>query len=172
MEHGFAEEGGAEGDAVESAGEFAVAPGFDAVGELAAVEIGVGFDDGGGDPGRLAVGAALDDPVEAAVEGDLEFALSDDLAEGARHVEVVEVDDGPRVGTEPEDLVAAFIAHGKDAVPVSPQDGVGIELYSAAVAGRVVMFRGHRLGAAPQTSVRRRSVSQPADYPQQQRQDH
>lgn len=132
-EHGLAEERAADADAVESADESAVLPGFDGVCVSASVELGVDADDGGGDPGvggvRAGLGAVFDDVAEGVIEGVGVAGVSDAFGQGASDFEaVVEGEDGAGVGAEPVDALAASPAgHGEQSDAVGVQEGVGGE---------------------------------------------
>ena len=119
MEHRFAEESAADGNAVEATGEMAVVPGFDGMGEAAAVKLAIALDDLFGDPGLIAVGAGAHDGFEGLVYADLERAVGENALEAVGDVEsIVKGDDRARVRLEPADL-AVFHAHGEDAVEVA-----------------------------------------------------
>ena len=84
-EHGFTVKGPPDGHAVEPAGEFAVDPGFHAVGVAELVHSNVGGLDGGGDPGAAArltgFGAGPDDRGEVVVEANFEVMLAERFAQ-------------------------------------------------------------------------------------------
>ena len=90
-EHAFAEEGGAEADAVEAADQLSVAPGLDGVAgadvEQLAVEPADALVDPGLRPRRGGVGAAVDDRLEIGVDADLELARGDRARQPAGQVE-------------------------------------------------------------------------------------
>ncbi len=137
VEHGLAEKGAADGDAIEAAGEVTFVPGFDGVGGAALVEAAVEGGDAGGNPGAFAaVGATGDDVVEGVVNADFELVLADGLAEGAGDVEAIEFKDAAGIGAVPEDA-AVRIGHGEDAGLVAEQDEIrGDAIRHAAHAGR------------------------------------
>src|SRR5258708_13875171 len=103
-EHAHAEEGGAELDAVEPAGEHAIRPAFNAMGRPALEERGVEGDDLVVDPGLRPVGrrlgAAAHDGLEGAVAAYGEAAAADRSAQAARNVESIE---GQGAGAHPID---------------------------------------------------------------------
>ena len=163
-EHGFAEEGGADGQAVEPADEdqftrlFVRQPHLDGVGDAGVVEEAVGADDGLVDPGAgpVGVGARDDDLGEGAVGGDDEASRADLLAQGARHGEggvgregVVgeEGDDAAEVGVAPEEFAGADVGHREVPAPVRADDlsdeGVG-DGGVAGIAGRTIRTRRGR----------------------------
>ena len=128
VEHRFAGEEAFESDAVDAAGEFAILPAFDAVGEAALVEVGVGLDHVGSDPGTFfPVGAALDDAGEIAVEGASESAGAKGAGQAAGSVEAVQFEDGPGIGRPPQDR-AFFIEPGEDAPAIRFDQGPGFQV--------------------------------------------
>ena len=132
VEHAFTEEGGAEADAVESAGELAILPCFDAVGEAEFVEVGVGGDKLFADPSSLGTiaGAGAHDRGKIVVEADFKTALlggfCDQRAERMGDVEGVERHDAARVGGVPPDSPIAA-GHGKETLGVAGEKSLGIE---------------------------------------------
>ncbi len=119
MEHGLAEEGAADGDAVEAAGKAVVAPGLDGMGEAATVKLAIALDDLLGDPGFVAAGAGAHDGFEGLIDAEIEEAALERALEAMGDVEgFVEWDDGARVRGEPADL-AVVHAHREDAVKVA-----------------------------------------------------
>lgn len=147
VEHGLAEEGGVEGDAVEAADEFAVAPGFDGVCEAELVEPGVGGDELGGDPGAIVAvfHAAAHGAGEVGVEADFESALADALAEGAGDVEGVERQNAAGVGGVPADA-AVPVGHGEDALGIGGEQGLGAEIGGGGHGGGGVAGRRFKRG--------------------------
>ena len=126
MEHALAEEGRAQGDAVEAAAQTAVAPGFDRMGEAHFMQPDVKPFDRRVDPGFLAPrrgqGAGANDLPEGRVAAHLEVAASQAPPETPRYMEVVERQDAAAIRIDPVDLlrVAAF-GHWKDADGVGPE---------------------------------------------------
>ena len=121
-EHALAEEGGSEVDAIESAHQTGSAistggiafPHFDTGGEALPIEFGIGLDDVGAQPGAfflvavLGCGAASDDALEIAIDGDLVLVAIDKLAHGVADVDLLGEDDEALQGTEPQGLVLAL----------------------------------------------------------------
>lgn len=106
VEHGFAGEESADGDAIKSADEFSFAPSFDGVSVSESMQIGVGEDEFLGDPAVFAVGAMgtmADDLAEGLVEGDAEWVLSQATLEASGNVETIPFKDGARIGRPPSD---------------------------------------------------------------------
>ena len=122
MKHRLAEEGAANGHAVETAGERILFPGLDAVSISELMKSRIGLVDLRRDPGSLrAVGAGLDDIGEGAVEGHGERAAAADRSEGARRSECIEVQNRSGIGSEPVDL-PALVAHGENPGGVGGQE--------------------------------------------------
>ncbi len=103
VEHGFAEEGGAEGQAIEAAEEMGLAgggvggPGFDGVGVSGVMQEVEPAGDGGVDPGAFVgvgvvvrfarLGAVIDDLGEGGVRAEVEGTGADAAIESARDME-------------------------------------------------------------------------------------
>ena len=148
VEHGFGEEGGADGEAVDSADEgvgvgvFVGGGDLDGVGESGLEEAGVHVDDALVDPreviGRAGGCAGVEDGVEVAVGGDFERSPSGVACDGAGDVESVgggEGEDGAAWRVEPADLAAVWccfegVGHGEVAC------GVGEEVAFDGPAGQ------------------------------------
>ena len=126
MEHGFASEESADGDAVKSADELGCVPSFDGVGVSELVQVFVGEDEFLGDPAVFAVGAAgavADDLAEGLVEGDAEWVLAQAAFEASGDVKAVPFENGARIGRPPSDGVDR---------PREEADSVGFEQLSGA----------------------------------------
>ena len=126
-EHALAEEGGAQHDAVEAAGEPPVAPGLDAVGVPLPVQRAVGLEDRAVDPGfgpaPGAPRAAPHDAGEFAVHGDLEVPGTHRPRQPARHVEAVQRNDAALLRVDPEDVgLRLALGHGEEPAAVGPED--------------------------------------------------
>ena len=142
-EHALTEEGGTEVDAIETShqtrgavGIGSVAfPHFDTGGKALAMEFGVGSDDVGAQPGSflliavLGCGAATDDSVEVAIDGDLVFATADELAHGVADVDLLGEDDEALQRTEPKGLGLVVEGEpGEVAVGVGEQQTVDTQV--------------------------------------------
>ena len=129
-EHGLAEEGGPEREAVEPPDERLAPPGLDGVGDAAAVELGVGLDHPGSDPGAVLAGpghggAGDHDLRERGVEGDAEEAPPHRPAEAAGDHELVRQQDHARVGRVP---VKRLALPGEDAHRVGEEQPLGAQV--------------------------------------------
>src|SRR3712207_1182364 len=102
-EHAFAEEGGAEVDAVEPADQLAPLPAFDRMGVAMLVEADEALLDLAVDPGFVAPGAGAQHAGEVFVAGDVVDAATHRFPERAGEAEAVERDDGAAAGLDPED---------------------------------------------------------------------
>lgn len=108
VEHGFAGEEAADGDAVKSADELGCVPSFNGVGVSELVEVFVGEDEFLGDPAVFAVGttgAVADDLAEGLVEGDAKWVLTEAAFEASGDVKAVPFEDGAGIGRPPSDGV-------------------------------------------------------------------
>lgn len=107
VEHGFAGEEPADGDAVDAAGQLAALPAFEAVGVAGFVEASIGFDKFAGDPGfraaRSGGGTVFDDLREGAVNGDFEDVFAKELFQAVGDVELAEFQNRARIGRPPGD---------------------------------------------------------------------
>src|SRR6202008_4919984 len=96
-EHALAEEGAAEGDAVESADQRVAVVDLDAVAVAPLVELTIEAVDAPVDPGARAArprfGAAIEHAVEIAVDGDGELIGPHRAGEPCWHMKAVERDD-------------------------------------------------------------------------------
>src|SRR5262249_46879954 len=125
-EHALAEEGAADGDAVEPADQPAVLPALDGVGEPHLEELAVQQEDLAVDPGvaapRPGRGAAIDDALEVGMAADLERLLPHRLLQPPGHVEGLEREDAAQLRIDPVDLrVITALRHRED------PDGVGTQ---------------------------------------------
>lgn len=104
-------------------------PDFKAVGVAGVMEIGVGSDEFGGDPGGTAVGdnrpAFANDLLERLVDRDLERFAAQKAEKAARGVESIEFNDGARIGRPPGDGVNR---PGKGAGPIGGEQGGDVQL--------------------------------------------
>lgn len=108
VEHGFAGEESADGDAVKSADKLRCVPSFDGVSVSELAQVFVGEDEFLGDPAVFAVGAAgavADDLAEGLIEGDAEWVLAQAAFEASRDVKAVQFEDSARIGRPPSDGV-------------------------------------------------------------------
>lgn len=142
-EHALAEEGGTEVDAIETSHQTRGAVGigsiafpyFDTGGEALTMEFCVGSDDVGAQPGTfllvavLGCGAATDDTVEVAIDGDVVLATADELAHGVADVDLLGEDDEALQRTEPEGLVLVLEGEPREvAVGVGEQQTVDTQV--------------------------------------------
>ena len=126
VKHRFAEEGAADRDAVETAGELALLPRLNRVSMAKLMEARVAFEDLFIDPGLGAFGALLHDFDEGSVDPDFENFSSSDPLESLGHVEFFEREDRARIGREPADL-AILHCHGKNAEAISLEQDFRID---------------------------------------------
>ena len=121
VEHAFAEKCAADAHAIEAAGEFAVTPDFDAVGELQVVKTAIGRDHLVVDPGAAGAffHAGAHDPLEVAVDAHFKivFGAAQELGQIFGDVELIERDNSARVSGVPADF-AVGVGHGEDAVAI------------------------------------------------------
>ena len=107
VEHGFAREKSADGDAVDAADEPAVLPAFEAVCVALGVHLGVAVEEFLSDPGGAAArggfSAAFHDFAKRAVAGDLENIFANGLDEAAGEMELVELENAAGIGRPPGD---------------------------------------------------------------------
>src|ERR1043165_6321402 len=160
VEHRLAGEDAAGVDAVQAAGERAVAPGLDAVRVAGLVQPRVGGDDARVDPravllGTRRGGAAADDGAEVAVDGEREAAPLHGLSQRPPDVELVEEDDRAPPRREPrqrqplvrprEDAVAIGVAQRLDGEVLADGDDVAARATRIGKAG--MRHRSHRTTA-------------------------
>ena len=124
-EHGFAEEGTADGHAVETADQpVGVVVHLDTVGVAGHVQPVVGvlhvFRDPGAVLARAGLGTGLDDGLEVGVETDVEAPVAQHLAQAAVHAELVREQHHARVRAPPQDGLALLVP-GEDAAAVGGQ---------------------------------------------------
>ena len=142
-EHAFAKEGSAQVDTIETANETRgcvgigsiVFPHLDTGSEALAMEFGIGSDDVGAQPGAfflvaiLGCGAAADDAIEVAIDGDVVLTALDELAHGVADVDLAGEDDKALQGTEPQGLVLALEREpGEEAVGVGQQQTIDTQV--------------------------------------------
>ncbi len=147
-EHALTEEGAAQSDAVETADQHLVLPTFDAVGMAAPVKLQVQPADRRVYPGVLASRrrgcAGVEHRRKGCVRTHDERLVSDGPAKPGRYVEGVQRNDATLVGLDEEDAgVVAGLSHGKDALRVATQEGVGGERPRGRIGG------GGRVGQIP-----------------------
>lgn len=134
--HGFAEEGRADRNAVDSPDELAVVPSLDAVCKAERVQFVVERLDGWADPSAMIIttrdgGTSADDLGEALVSADLEEAFSALLGKGPLEVEPADwipLDKGlnrSRIWAIPMDLALTTVGHGKQALAIGAEQEVG-----------------------------------------------
>ena len=98
MEHRLAEEGTADGDAVQSADQLLVLPRLDGVTETESMQRHVAAQDVLGDPGLVAGRARAHHGLERGVDANLESRLADDPLQSRGCVEGAERQDATRIG--------------------------------------------------------------------------
>jgi hypothetical protein len=129
MEHGFAGEEAADGDAVDATDEAVILPAFEAVGPAGLMELDVGPDEGAGDPGGVVLargfGAGTDHPIEGMVEGDAEGGSAEGASQAAGDMDLIEIEDGAWIGRPPGD---GFGAPGKDSGAIGGEETVDGEV--------------------------------------------
>lgn len=135
-DHGFAEEGGAERDAIEAAHKLLPVPHLDRMGEAAGVEIAIGAFDRMVDPGRRAIrrggGAERQYLSEGAVGGDAELVAAQHLGQRTRQVEPFERQDRAEFGLDPIDFPrVAVVRHGEDTNGIGLQQDQRIDQHAA-----------------------------------------
>jgi len=126
VEHAFAGEEVAGVYAVEAAHQFGVEPDFDAVGEAAAVGLGVGFHHGGVYPCVASGkgGAGADDFREGMVEGDAEAGVLEVSAGAFAEAEFGQGKDTAFEGADPGNPVMLIAGPGEDAEGIGGGEGV------------------------------------------------
>lgn len=143
-EHAFSGEEAAESDAVESAHEFAIAPGFNAVGQAKLVQPGVGHNEVFADPGFFAArcrgGAVAHDGFEGGVYVDLVRPFLHHPLQRTRYVESIQGQNGAGVGLIP--VNAILLSHGEHALRVSGEQQPGRQFHAMIVQGRKMWARG------------------------------
>ena len=124
-EHAFAAESAADGDAIETAGQFAVLPALDTVGDTQPVQFDEGLDDFIVDPGILAAfggGGALPHNIgKGAIGADFKNPAAHCFLQALGDVEGFQRQDAADFGVDPEDIgiVAAF-RHGENSRSIGP----------------------------------------------------
>ncbi len=102
VEHGFASEESAHGDAINATGEFVVEPAFEAVRVALFVQAGVGLDEFGSDPCATPAGPRQRAPfhhlAEGLVGGDAKFTAMNDARQASRDVQAVKGQHPARIG--------------------------------------------------------------------------
>ena len=147
-EHALAEKGAADVDAVEAADQPLALPHLDAGGEALAVELGVGGNHVGAEPGTVLVdaqaAAVANDAPEVLVDAQAVLALVHQRAHGVADVNLVGEDDEALHGTEANGVVAAEGVPGEDAVAVGQQQAVDAQVaaYGYAAVGVAVVWVG------------------------------
>ena len=131
-EHALAEEGAPDVDTVEAADQPLALPHLDAGGEALAVELGVGGNHVGAEPGTVFIdaqpAAVADDAPEVLVDAQAVLALVHQRAHGVADVNLVGEDDEALHGTVPDGVVAAEGVPGEDAVAVGQQQAVDAQV--------------------------------------------
>ena len=131
-EHAFAEEGAPDVDTVEAADQPLVLPHLDAGGEALAVELGVGGNHVGAEPGTVLLdaqpAAVADDAPEVLVDAQAVLALVHQRAHGVADVNLVGEDDEALHGTVPDGVVAAEGVPWEYAVAVGQQQAVDAQV--------------------------------------------
>ena len=131
-EHAFAEEGAPDVDTVEAADQPLVLPHLDAGGEALAVELGVGGNHVGAEPGTVLLdaqpAAVADDAPEVLVDAQAVLALVHQRAHGVADVNLVGEDDEALHGTVPDGVVAAEGVPWENAVAVGQKQAVDAQV--------------------------------------------
>lgn len=123
-------------------------PHLDAGGEALAVELRIGGNHVGAEPGTVLVdaqlSAVLDDGLEVLVDADTVVTLIHQRAHGVADVNFVGEDDEALHGTVPDGVVAAEGVPGEDAVAVGQQQAVDAQVaaYGYAAVGVAVVWVG------------------------------
>ena len=134
-EHALTEEEIVDDDTIESTHYFLPVPYLDTGGEAFMMEIGVGLDHFGTEPGALILiavlgsGAVLDDGFEVGVEADSVLVLLHELTHGMTDVYLVGEDDKTVEGTVPEGLWLLLIGVPREiAIEVAQYEAVDTEV--------------------------------------------
>ncbi len=135
-DHGFAEEGGAQRDAIEAAHKLLPVPHLDRMGEAPGMQVDIGALDRVIDPGRRAVGRGLRAQrqylSEGAVGGDAELVAAQHLGQRTRQVEPFERQDRAEFGFDPIDFPrVAVVRHGEDTNGIGLQQDQRIDQHAA-----------------------------------------
>ena len=134
-EHGFAEEGAAQLDAVEPADQPVLVPAFDRMGMSDRVKPERRPLDRAVDPGLLAVGAGQQHLVEGRIACHRESARTDAPGKRTRQMEAVQRDDCPASRLDPEDVAGvAAVGHREDAGGVTAQQHPGVQTLAHPLA--------------------------------------
>jgi hypothetical protein len=141
-EHALAEEGGAEGHAVQAADQLPLQPALDAVGVAHLEQLAVEAFDRSVDPGLVAAGPGLraggDHLGEGVVEADLEGISPDGPGQPMADMEAVERNDPAPLGVDQEDvLIVARVRHGEDPVGVAVEQILGVERVHVGASSRI-----------------------------------
>ena len=130
-EHRFAEEGAAEGNAIDAADEFLLPPDLDGVGEAEVVQDGVGLPHFRRDPGAVLTGsgppAGGDHLPEGLVECNPDESLFQELPHAPRDAQFVREQDETGVRRPPEDGFAVAVP-GEDPLPVGGEQPLWREI--------------------------------------------
>src|SRR6478752_8214680 len=123
VEHALAKERAPKAHAIEAAGQLAVLVSLDAVTMPDAVELAIERADAPVDPGpgpaRLRRGAAVQHPLEVAVNGDLEAVRPHSPGEPRRNMERLQRNNAALFGLDPiERRILGTLRHRKDAAGV------------------------------------------------------
>lgn len=134
VKHGFAEESGPDREPVESPDQFAIAIGFEGMGDAEALEFHVGADHVVGDPGAVLTGARLrgagaNDSVEIRIDAELEAIGTQDAFQAFRAFEILGVENHSRVRREPKNGLP-FGIPGEYSVFVGGDQSLGIQVAS------------------------------------------
>ena len=133
MEHAFAEERGAERQAIEAADQDAVPAAFDRVDEAGVEQFAIQPPNRRIDPRRSACAAcmraALDHRVEVAVDGYFEPIGSHGLRQASRNFQPIERKDAALLRLDPiEPIIVLVLAHWKKADRIGAQNDVRRDL--------------------------------------------
>jgi hypothetical protein len=128
-EHRFTEESAAEGDPVETTDELVALPSLYRVGVAEPVEVGIGGQDRGADPGLVAVGTAEHHLPEGGIgaEGESIWRAAQEAAEAMGQVEArVDGHDPARIWGKPA-YIAILEAHWEGPEAVGGEDELRID---------------------------------------------
>lgn len=127
-EHRFAEEGPADGNAVEPSDEFAIPPGLDRMGVAEFEELLVARHDLAADPGGATVGAAGHHFGKGRIDPHLERIAAQGPLQTVGNVEFIERQDPAGIRGEPADLAAVVHRHRKHAATIGRDEHRGPDI--------------------------------------------
>ena len=150
-EHAFAEKGLTQRDTIETTYQPLVAPHLDTGSKALTVELGIGTDDVGTEPGTILLitllrgGTTPDDTFKVAIDGHLVTLLTDELSHGMADMNLRREDDKALHGAIPQWLVVmAEREPGEKAMPIGQQQTIDAQV--ATYGYQAVILAQTRVG--------------------------